>query len=982
MKIPNLFNELKHRAHSLSNKFNPLLVVIIVLSCASLTTHASTLNQHLNKQVPITQVPITQVPITQPLKRDQSTHVGKLKNGLTYYIQQNLKPERKVEIRLVVKAGSIDEDEDQKGAAHFVEHLAFDGSQHFPNKNLVDTLRSVGIEYGNDLNASTFHDRTVYILPLPNNTQENLQLAFTVLNDWAQHLSFDKDEIERERSILKEETRLRKSGADHRVLNKLLPHMLGDSQYFKHEPNAAFESIDNITPGALKRYYQRWYRPDNMAIIIVGDIDVERGLKLIHQTFDDIPKPSGAIEKPKYPNTSFKRNTAFAFEDDELSEEKIVVFQAPYEYSSTTTLKDLRDGLVFDIFRQMVNKRLSSIAHRSDSPYLSSGFFNFDYIPNHGWKYFSVIPNKQGRKRALEALWKEVLRINKFSFSEDELEYQKKSIASNIQKQLGDTKSIESSTIIANIIESYLYGDTLVSSSQLLQYQADLLGSITLKDFEARARNFFSGKSKLTTALFHNGKELDTKLDSKAILKINKQARNAKNQLRPWVQEITRTRLMEHPPAAGQILKESGPDEFGISKFTLSNGIEVWHKETDFKQNQIVFRLEKQGGASSAKEDNYLSAKYAATILYPLGLADLNPVQLAAVLVGKQYTLSATTSDYEFGFNGTSTPDDLEAALQELFLRITTPRRDQALFQTSVANWEKQMTGYQASPEAQFFDSLNKIYFGSHPRTPRLLSASDLKQFSLDKMLEDYRMNVDNFNGAKATFVGNIKREHLKRLILNYLATLPSKATPSVLEDMQLEPQKGSHLEEVEVGSDSKAYVYISLYGDTAYSRIARTQFFMLNEILKIRINKTLREKLGLIYSESVDPNFFRKPKQGFWINIILPCAPENITKVVEAVNQELKLLREELVLDEEILQVKKKYQADHDMEIKSNSDWAENTLEAAQYNTPIGEFVYAPARFWSVTPNKIREAAQQFYSLENMTTVIRRPKTTPSKER
>lgn len=946
---------------SLLNTINKYAITIIALLFVSFTSQASALSQ--------------------ALKQDQEVYLGKLKNGLTYYIKRNTKPEKKVEIRLVVKAGSIDEDEDQKGAAHFVEHLAFDGSKNFPSKNLIDTLRSIGIEYGSDLNASTFHDRTVYILPLPNNTQEDLQLAFTVLNDWMQHISFDKVEIERERSILKEETRLRKSGADRRVFNNLLPKMLGDSKYFRHEPNAEFKSIDSITPDALIRYYQQWYRPDNMAIIIVGDIDVEQGLKLIHQSFDEIPKPNGFIKKRKISTADFEKNTGFVFQDEELVQEKFLVFAAPREYSRTTTMKDLKQSVVSDLFRQMVNKRLDSLTYKNDPPYIGSGFFDFDYIPNHGWDYLAVVPNNKGRRFAFEALWKEILRINQFGFKQDELEYQKKNTISNIRQQLSEIKNVESSTIIDNIINSYLYGDILISSSQRLQYEAQLLPSITLKDFEKKARHFFSKKSNLTTAFFHSGRENEIKLDSAEILRFIEEVRKTKNQLRPWAQEKPRTSLMKHPPTAGKILEESVPDEFGLSKFILSNGIEVWHKETDFKENQVVFHIEKQGGTSSTTDEDYLSAKYAATILYPLGVADLNSTQLTEVLVGKQYQLNAATNDYDFRFSGTSTPDDLETALQELFLRITSPHADQAKFEARIGNISKQISGYEASPDAQFFNTLNKIFYGNHPRTPRNPTVSEIKKFSLNRMLEDYRKNVDNFNDAKATFIGNIKREQLKKLILNYLATLPSKSTPPIVEDMHLEPRKGEYLEEVEVGNDTRAYVYISLFGDTTYSRLARTQFFMLNDILKIRINKVLREKLGLIYSESVDPDFFRTPKQAFWINIILPCAPENVTKVVAAVREELKLLRDELVLDEELVQVKKKFQVDHDVSIKSNEIWAERTLEAAKYNTPIAEFIDAPARFWSVTPTQIRATAQQYYSLDNMITVIRRPKTTQNKE-
>ena len=961
MKTSTINHKNVHKDRQQAHRYVNFSLVLIVLISLSSTAFCST--------------------TTHPLRADPKVTTGSLENGLTYYIQRNAKPEKHVELRLVVKAGSIDEDEDQKGAAHFVEHLAFDGSKNFPNKTLVDSLRSIGVEFGNDLNASTFHNRTIYKLPIPNNTQEDLRIAFTVLKDWMQDLSFPESEIDKERAVLKEETRLRRNGAERRIFDRLLPHMLGHSKYLKHEPSAAFESIDNITPAALMRYYRQWYRPDNMAIIIVGDIEVKQALNLVRDHFKDIPKPRSALNRRKPLTVGFKQNTAFAFQDDELTQEKFLLFGAPNEYTRTTTEEDLRDNLIFDIFQQMINKRLTSLVRKSDPPFAGSVFSDFDYLPNHSWRYLAVVPNHKGPWSALQSLWREVVRINQFGFTQAELDYQKKNTAADLKKQLGEIANIESPTIVENMIESYLYGDTLLSASQLLKYQTQILTSITLNDFKSRAKKFFNEQTKLTTAFLQNTKDEASKLDSTSILQRSKEFRNSKQQLQRWVQETSRTKLMERPPIPGYIVEETGPDEFAISKFKLSNGIEVWHKETEFKANEVKFLMRKQGGTALASDDQYFSARYAASMLYSLGLADLDQTQVTEVLAGKQYQLDVTTGDYDLTFAATSTTGDLEAALQELYLRITSPHADQTLFNAGMKNLEKQIADYQVSPEIQFYNLQNKIIFGDHPRTPRFLSADELRKFSLDQMLHNYKINVDNFNGAKATFVGNIKRKKLKELIVTYLATLPSKSTPPDMGKIHLEPRKGEYIEEIEIGYDNRALVNISLFGDSTYSRLSRTQFYMLNDVLKIRINKILREKLGLIYSESIDPDFTRKPKEGFWINIVLPCAPENANKVVDAIRHELKNLREELILEEEISQVKKKYQAEHDTNIKSNSEWADRTLEAAEYNTSVAEFIYAPNRFLSVTATQLRDAARQYYSLENMITLIRRPKPTPSRD-
>lgn len=944
----------------LFNEFASSFLCLFVLIAFTLPAHSINLKQHL--------------------KQDSKVHVGKLENGLSYYIQQNQKPAKQVELRLVVKAGSIDEDEDQKGAAHFVEHLAFDGSKHFPNKSLIDTLRSLGIAFGEDLNASTYHDRTVYILPLPNNSEEDLKLALTVLKDWMRDISFDQVEIDREKSILKEETRLRKSGAERRIFENLLPHMLGESKYFTHEPGAKFDSIDNITSAALIRYYRQWYRPDNMAIIMVGDIEAEQGLHMIRNTFGDISKPKSGLAKRQRTEKHFKGNTAFVSQDEELSQEQFLIFSAPSEYSSTNTVEDLRDSLISDIFHRMVNKRLYTLSKQADPPFMGAGFSNFDYIPNHGWKYLSVVPNAKGRYVALESLWKEVLRINRFGFTQAELDYQKKNVSAEIKKSLLETDDIESANIISNILESYLYGDSIIESAQLQKYYADLLPSIRLQDFEKRAHRFFNKPTKLTTAFLHNGKQKDLQLSSSKIQKIAQDIRKTKARLKPWVQESAPTKLMQYAPAAGSIIEEVGPDVFGISKFKLSNGLEVWHKETDFKSNEVFFKLILPSGLSSTTDDNYLSTKYAPSFIFPLGVADFNPIQLSEVRAGKQYQLSATTADFEFSFSGTATENDLETALQELYLRIMSPRADRVRFDVGIANLEKLLPDYEANPEIQSFNRLNQIIYGNHPRTPHLTTVTELKQFSLDSMLLNYRNNVDNFNGAKATFVGNIKREKLKELAANYLASLPSKSMSLQMGHEYVQPRLGVYSEEIKIGNDNRAFVYIRLQGDTNYSRLARTQFHMLNEILNIRIHKNLREKLGLIYSESIESNFVRKPNQSYWISITLPCAPENTEKVIAAAREELKKLREELPFDEELTQVKKKYQADHDKDIKSNSEWVDRTIEAAEYNTPVDEFVYAPTRFWSVTPKQIRESAQQYYSMENVITVVRKPKKTTNK--
>lgn len=905
------------------------------------------------------------------LKTDTSVKVGELANGLKYYIRPNAHPKQKVELRLVVKAGSVDEDDDQLGIAHFVEHMAFNGSRHFPGNSIVDALRSIGLQFGADLNATTHFDHTVYLLPVPTDKKENLKIGFQVLQDWASGLDLRDDEIEKERKIILEEARLRK-GAMERMMTVLRPEILNQSKYARRIPIGLESTIANATPNTIRSFYRDWYRPDLMAVVVVGDVSTATAEALIHEHFaglknPDTPRPQKGENIPAY--TSSK---PIILTDKEQTQNALIFAYSPEKYRNNKTIADYRRSAIEELFEKIMSRRLTDVAQKPNAPFSGVALKDLELIGSHEFPSLIVVIGSAGRKAAIDALFAEIKRVHEFGFSNTEFDQAKKQIVAAKNTQLKEAKTNESNAYVSEYINHFLYDTTIFSTEQDVNYTKKILVKVSLDSVNAYAKTVYRNAEHKLLVYLGNSKDSQLIPSESEFVDEVIAAENAKVTAPETRRQFTQ--LMEQKPNPGKILRETYDKELNVTNLILSNGIRVLLKPTHFKNDEILFTLEKAGGTSLFSDNEVMAANFSNHLVTAMGLDKFTPSELRDLSTGKRYSLSQSTNTYSNSLSGSSTTADIESFLQTLFLRITSPRKDAALFESNRKNFQASLAHATSRPEITYFNQRNALIFNQHPRAPRQFIPDDLNQLNMERELKIYLENYSNFNGATAVFVGNFDLKKMRLLVNQYLATLPSASEPIHYRDIGLYPVRGQIKKEFFAGSENKSIVNLYFSGAIDYNREERARFYTLMDVLQIKLEKIVREKLSLIYAANIDSDYMRIPSPHFSITFSLPCAPENVDKVIAAVFKEIRAISAGENFAEELAQVKKNTILGHKESMENNSTWLEAMLEAGKYNTRLDLFIKTPERMSAITVQEIQKVAQRFLNDSNVVQTVLKP--------
>ncbi|MFC0349237.1 M16 family metallopeptidase [Undibacterium danionis] len=906
------------------------------------------------------------------LKTDATVKIGKLANGLTYYIKPNDHPKQKVELRLVIKAGSIDEDDDQQGVAHFVEHMAFNGSRHFPGNSLVDALRSIGLQFGADLNATTQFDNTSYLLPVPTDKKDNLRLGFTVLQDWASGLDMRDEEIEKERKIILEEARLRK-GAMERMMTVLRPELLNHSKYAIRIPIGLESTIANAEPETIRRYYRDWYRPDLMAVIVVGDVSTATAEALIREHFAGLKNPDMPRQKKNESIPAFTASKPIILTDKEQTQNILLFAYSPETYRNDTTIADYKRSIIEELLSKIITRRLTDVTQKPNAPFSGFALKDLELVGSHNFSSLIVGIGSAGRKAAIDALFAEIKRVHEYGVSDTEFDQAKKQIVAAKDTQLKEAKTYESNSYVTEYINHFLYGTSIFSTEQDVNYTKQVLVKISLENVNAHAKTVYKNTEHKLLAYLGNSKDnqlipTESELVDEVV--------NAENAI--VTVPVTRrqlTQLMEHKPIPGKILHETYDKALNVSNLILSNGIRVLLKPTHFKNDEIIFTLEKSGGTSLFPDNEIMAANFSNHLVTSMGLDRFTPSELGDLGTGKRYSLIQNIGTYSDSLYGSSTTRDIESFLQILFLRITSPRKDTELFESSRKNFQASLVHAASSPEIIYFNQRSSFIYDQHPRAPRQLSPKDLDQLNMENELEIYQQRYNNFNGATAVIVGNFDLKKMRQLLKQYIATLPSTDEPTRYRDIGLQALSGNIKKDFFAGSDNKSIVNLFFSGSIDYEREERARFYTLMEVLQIKLEKIVREKLGLIYTASIDSDYMRVPHPQFEITFNLPCAPENTDKVIAAVFEEIKAISAGENFAEELAQVKKNAILSHKENMVNNIAWRNAMLEAGRYNTSLDLFIKTPEWMSAITVEEIQKAAKRFLNDANVIQTVLKPK-------
>lgn len=857
--------------------------------------------------------------LDETLPFDKAVKTGKLPNGLTYYIRHNVKPENKVEMRLVVNAGSILEDDDQQGLAHFTEHMAFNGTAHFKKNDLVDFLQKTGVKFGADLNAYTGFDETVYILPIPLDDTSNMRKGLQILQDWAQGLSFDNDQIDGERSVVLEESRLGK-GADDRMFRKIFPLQYNGSKYAERLPIGKDSILKNFPYNAVKRFYHDWYRPDLQAVIIVGDVDTDKTEALIKEYFSGLKNPSA--ERPRISAAVNERmiNEGIVVTDKEATNYFVEVDFPTVLSKPDVTVNDYRNSLIKNLFSSMLNDRLSELTRSSSPPFLyaSVGFGSFA----RGYDAFSAfaVAGQQGPDSALNILMREIEKVKQFGFTEAELERNRKDMLSYLENAFNNRNKRESGDYVSEYIRHFLTQEPVPGIEKEWNYYQQLLPGISLDEVNKIAAPLKQNPKIFVSLQGPEGGRFQLP-DDKALLAHT--LAYMQQPVTPYTEHEIASSLIDKIPAAGKITGEIKNEKLNSTEISFANGAKVVIKPTDFKDDEILMTSFHKGGLSIYGTEDKYNAAYASSVVQQMGTGNFSPADLTKFLAGKNVSVYPRLSSLSATIGGNSTVKDFETMLQLVYLYCTAPRKDEALFNA----WkEKQKSATEFSmkdPQTVFVDSFYSTLYDHNPLMGIYAPRPEIfDKIDINRLMEIYNEQFGDAQDFTFLFTGNIDIDKIKPLLEMYIGSLPSSGRAASFKDNGVRPVSGNHTVTVHKGKEAKSLILASFTGEIKYDPRLALQAQALTEILNIKIVDDLREKLGAIYGGGIYGSLGKYPYNNFSFTMQLPCGPENVDTLLQSAWNEIEKIKTNGPEQTDLDKVKKQWLEKFKTNLRENSFW------------------------------------------------------------
>ena len=826
--------------------------------------------------------------LSQQMPVDPKVVVGTLPNGLHYYVRPNGKPAHRAELRLVVKAGSVLEDDDQQGVAHFVEHMEFEGTRHFPRQSILDFLSSLGLAIGPDANAATSYDDTQYTLRVPTDVPGVLDRALLVLEDWAQGATFDQGGIDQERGIVLSEWRMR-LGAGERTQDKIRRVQLEGSRYADRSPIGKPDIIERVQREQLTRFYRDWYRPDLMAVIVVGDVDRDAVVTMIKGHFSSLSSPSPERQRPvfdvpEHPGMRFavvtdKETTATAVEISDLRPAR-----------NQGSVGGYRELMLDQLFGGMLDARLDELSQRQNPPFLraAAGRGLFPTPRTKDEASLQALVSNDGVTRGLDALVTELQRVARFGFTATELARAKQAMMLGYERVVTESPDRESASRADEYTRNFLQGEALPTIWQELAFHRRFLPGITLAEVNALAGQWFPDDNRLVvvSAPEADGVVLPDQAQLAAVVK----AASAKR-LGPYVDAAAGAALMDAPPPRGTIVKTTSRPEAGITEWTLSNGATVVLKPTALTEDQILFRAAAPGGTSLARDADFIPARIADAVVPAGGVGRFSGVTLDKILAGKAVRVIPFIDELDEGMRGGSTPQDLETMFQLIYLRFTQPRADPTAFAAMASQARGLLANQMASPEVVFNQTVDAALSGNNPRRQPETPAT-VDRWDLATSVAFYKARFADASNFTFVFVGSFTPEAIKPLVETYIASLPATRTHETWRDVGIAPPSGVVEKTIEKGIAPKSEVAIVFSGPFEYDDAHRLALRAMTLVLQSRLLETIRQELGGTYSITATPDTDKFPRPAYSVRIEWTCDPARTPTLVQRVFQEIEFVK------------------------------------------------------------------------------------------
>lgn len=892
---------------------------------------------------------------------------GKLPNGLTYYVMPHPRPEKRVQLWLAVNAGSLQEDDDQQGLAHFVEHMAFNGTKKFAKQGIVDYLEKIGMAFGPDVNAYTSWDETVYTIQVPTDDATYVGTGLDILREWAGAVAFEPDEIEKERGVVLEEWRLRK-GAWDRLLQKQAPILWGGTRYASRLPIGKPEIITKAPHAALTRFYADWYRPDLMAVIVVGDVDVPTMTKEITARFGDLPAP--ANPRPRAGGGDLDRTgTKVSIETDPELPRADVSVQNLFPHRRESHAIDYRHFVQDGLYHRMLRERLTQLARRPGAPFVFA--FSSTGDQTREFESFSrgAVPKDGQILATLDVLLTEVARIERHGFTPAELERAKKAYLNATAESATEWDKTDASEYADELTRHFFEGELVIGRVAEDELARRFTPGVTLAEINTLARQWGGPDTRaIVITAPDDAKDVPTR--EQVLAKV---AEVEQETLEPWVEEQAPDALMAAAPAPGTVTAERTIADLGVTEWTLSNGARVIVKPTDFENQVVHFAAESIGGTTYASDKDFTSARLAAEAVETGGVGDISDARLDMFLADKTTYVFARVGENTEGLSGRAATKDLETMLQLVHLRMTAPRRDPEAFDAWKRGRADALRRRDVTPEIGLADFMQAALSGNHPRR-KPITAEAVARVDLDRALAFYKDRFGDASDFTFTFAGNVDPAKLKPLVETYLASLPGKRGAEAWRSVAVKPPKKVVTRTVRRGVEPKAAVQIVFHDDQPWSMEAERDASILGAVVETRLREILREDMGGVYGVGVYGDAGRTRPQRRVFVIRFGCSPENVEPLKKAVFAELARLQRDGVAQDYLDKVKEAQRRQHELSVRRNEYWVQTLGEAAKYGDDPHLHLDLDATLARATNDQVKAAAKRYVSTKRYVVGVMMP--------
>lgn len=911
----------------------------------------------------------------QPLPVDPDVRFGKLDNGLTYYIRHNAYPEKRADFYIAQKVGSMQEEDNQMGLAHFLEHMAFNGTKNFPGKKtMLNYLETIGVKFGANVNAYTSFDETVYNLSdVPVIRESIIDSCLLVLHDWSGFIALKEEQIDEERKVIKEEWRTR-SGAQYRIWDKQLPVIFEGSKYANRMPIGTMEVVENFPYQTLREYYHKWYRPDLQGIIIVGDINAEEVEAKIKAMFADIPKPVNAAERVYYPVPDNEKPIVSIVTDPEAVRTQVTLYIKHDIIPSE--VKQSQAGLIVSMVKNlastMLSDRLKEISQNADAPFAASYVYDGGFFVSKSKDaWTSIALSKEGKEaESLASLIRENLRVKKFGFTDSEVERAKANLIQRYENMYNNRNKELNRRYVQEYVSSFTDDEAIPGIEYEYNFMKQFAPMINAQAINAMMQQLITDKNNIITI---TGPEKEGLVypTTEQILNLFKEVEA--EDITAYAETVSNEPLISQLPTPGKVVNSVKDAKLDATVWTLSNGMKVVLKKTDFKDDQILMTSIANGGTSIVPEADIHNAGMASMVPYVGGIGNFSSTDLKKVLAGKTANVNANISTFTQGLGGNSNMRDIETLLQLTYLYFTAPRKDEGAYTTIMDMVKNQLKNLASDPSYAMHLETTKTLYGDNPRMQEM-TLEDAEKLNYDRIIEIYKEMYANPGSFTFTFVGTIDEATMKPLVEQYLASLPAGNKNATYKKINTEVKKGKIENIFEQEMKTPKSSVFELYSGTL-KRDQKTQICLsaLKQILDIVFVRTIREEAGGTYGVGTRTDISRIPEGQTKLQMSFDTDPERVATISPIISRDIKEIAENGPDEADFQKVKeymlKKFQEDE----KQNGYWL-GTLSTYHFYNEDNYSNYLSI-VNALTRDDIKNITKQLISQDNLINVVMNPK-------